>query len=129
MIRRPPRSTLFPYTTLFRSPGRAEARRDGARRPRAGLLVARGEGAAPGDPRGGGPEPGRPPPVDERELARGRGARARGGGHAAGPADAGLPPGRRPEPGPLSLDGLRRRLAAAGRGERRASLAPSLRHP
>src|SRR3712207_7288298 len=25
MIRRPPRSTLFPYTTLFRSPARAEA--------------------------------------------------------------------------------------------------------
>src|SRR5256885_12970513 len=25
MIRRPPRSTLFPYTTLFRSPGRHEA--------------------------------------------------------------------------------------------------------
>src|SRR2546422_10487509 len=25
MIRRPPRSTLFPYTTLFRSPTRAEA--------------------------------------------------------------------------------------------------------
>src|SRR2546422_7927926 len=24
MIRRPPRSTLFPYTTLFRSPGRVE---------------------------------------------------------------------------------------------------------
>src|SRR5256885_8362505 len=23
MIRRPPRSTLFPYTTLFRSPGKA----------------------------------------------------------------------------------------------------------
>src|SRR5690348_17402438 len=33
MIRRPPRSTLFPYTTLFRSvhPGRA-ARRGGRRR-------------------------------------------------------------------------------------------------
>src|SRR3712207_8830384 len=30
MIRRPPRSTLFPYTTLFRSPRRAE--RDGAGR-------------------------------------------------------------------------------------------------
>src|SRR3712207_7160026 len=29
MIRRPPRSTLFPYTTLFRS---ATVRRDGARR-------------------------------------------------------------------------------------------------
>src|SRR5256885_9917155 len=26
MIRRPPRSTLFPYTTLFRSEHRAEAR-------------------------------------------------------------------------------------------------------
>src|SRR5256885_8619868 len=25
MIRRPPRSTLFPYTTLFRSPARASA--------------------------------------------------------------------------------------------------------
>src|SRR2546427_2324120 len=25
MIRRPPRSTLFPYTTLFRSPGRMAA--------------------------------------------------------------------------------------------------------
>src|SRR2546430_11530552 len=27
MIRRPPRSTLFPYTTLFRSPGGREVRR------------------------------------------------------------------------------------------------------
>src|SRR2546425_5576870 len=26
MIRRPPRSTLFPYTTLFRSPGEVGAR-------------------------------------------------------------------------------------------------------
>src|SRR5687768_18347612 len=34
MIRRPPRSTLFPYTTLFRSSGAgiAAARRRGARR-------------------------------------------------------------------------------------------------
>src|SRR5689334_23594591 len=32
MIRRPPRSTLFPYTTLFRSrPGPAEARLEGER--------------------------------------------------------------------------------------------------
>src|SRR2546430_13733732 len=28
MIRRPPRSTLFPYTTLFRSDGRAQHLRD-----------------------------------------------------------------------------------------------------
>src|SRR2546425_8082605 len=27
MIRRPPRSTLFPYTTLFRSPGDAPSRK------------------------------------------------------------------------------------------------------
>src|SRR2546425_1951753 len=45
MIRRPPRSTLFPYTTLFRSPGgdvrdRAPHRR---RRARAG----RGRGRSP----------------------------------------------------------------------------------
>src|SRR2546422_6473034 len=31
MIRRPPRSTLFPYTTLFRSRPRARAPRDGPR--------------------------------------------------------------------------------------------------
>src|SRR2546427_7838419 len=37
MIRRPPRSTLFPYTTLFRSPGH------GARRDR-----GRGERVRPG---------------------------------------------------------------------------------
>src|SRR6202521_4568692 len=30
MIRRPPRSTLFPYTTLFRSPRRSSARRSRA---------------------------------------------------------------------------------------------------
>src|SRR6266581_8087286 len=32
MIRRPPRSTLFPYTTLFRSPMAAPAAPPGARR-------------------------------------------------------------------------------------------------
>src|SRR6266550_9015610 len=32
MIRRPPRSTLFPYTTLFRSRARAEEARDVGRR-------------------------------------------------------------------------------------------------
>src|SRR3712207_9204251 len=30
MIRRPPRSTLFPYTTLFRSPGNGSATNEGA---------------------------------------------------------------------------------------------------
>src|SRR3989475_7395691 len=36
MIRRPPRSTLFPYTTLFRSP-RRELRNRGVRRPAPGV--------------------------------------------------------------------------------------------
>src|SRR2546422_5620678 len=43
MIRRPPRSTLFPYTTLFRSPRHghgAEALLRAARRLRRGLLPA-----------------------------------------------------------------------------------------
>src|SRR3712207_8372542 len=34
MIRRPPRSTLFPYTTLFRSDGPARPPRAGVRRVR-----------------------------------------------------------------------------------------------
>src|SRR3712207_8597244 len=43
MIRRPPRSTLFPYTTLFRSPGdRARVRTQAH-----GLELCRG-GASPG---------------------------------------------------------------------------------
>src|SRR2546422_5307330 len=34
MIRRPPRSTLFPYTTLFRSHDRGEQRHEGVEPPR-----------------------------------------------------------------------------------------------
>src|SRR3712207_8094921 len=41
MIRRPPRSTLFPYTTLFRSPARAGRAGVHRRQPR----VGRGVGA------------------------------------------------------------------------------------
>src|SRR2546422_7030152 len=42
MIRRPPRSTLFPYTTLFRSRGRrARDRRADLRRDRLALAVRR----------------------------------------------------------------------------------------
>src|SRR3712207_7435383 len=53
MIRRPPRSTLFPYTTLFRSararafhPGASGGDRDGARGR--GVLAARGRGLLAG---------------------------------------------------------------------------------
>src|SRR3712207_7035448 len=57
MIRRPPRSTLFPYTTLFRSlfVGRRGRRRDrgrGQERARHRLRRRRGEGARPERPGG-----------------------------------------------------------------------------
>src|SRR2546430_5160486 len=46
MIRRPPRSTLFPYTTLFRSGGHHDDRQRGVERLNAGeqiqTLLARG---------------------------------------------------------------------------------------
>src|SRR5690349_24473241 len=45
MIRRPPRSTLFPYTTLFRSPRRAPAHRCRFRRRRSPPTGARAPAA------------------------------------------------------------------------------------
>src|SRR3712207_8284594 len=47
MIRRPPRSTLFPYTTLFRSRGDRQGRCPGVRlegRDARGVLVVHGAG-------------------------------------------------------------------------------------
>src|SRR3712207_8259880 len=59
MIRRPPRSTLFPYTTLFRSPQQAAALR--GRQPRRGGLPqhARGPDVARPLPGRGRPRAGR----------------------------------------------------------------------
>src|SRR3712207_8972358 len=55
MIRRPPRSTLFPYTTLFRSSAaRRRATTGGARRLHAGRNGAGGI-RRPARPRGGAP--------------------------------------------------------------------------
>src|SRR2546422_6134595 len=51
MIRRPPRSTLFPYTTLFRSP---DARLGAGPRPRS---VARSGARAGGGEEGSAPRP------------------------------------------------------------------------
>src|SRR5260221_4606167 len=45
MIRRPPRSTLFPYTTLFRSPVQLRGRRAGALRHGVGVVGIDGVGA------------------------------------------------------------------------------------
>src|SRR5437764_9197993 len=52
MIRRPPRSTLFPYTTLFRSPFRAGATRRRARGGRDRLPTRCRTGRSPIRPRG-----------------------------------------------------------------------------
>src|SRR2546425_8403374 len=60
MIRRPPRSTLFPYTTLFRSQGRVSRKR---------LCLARDR--RPGAPRPSGlrPPPGRGRGIREQERS------------------------------------------------------------
>src|SRR5215510_8038051 len=50
MIRRPPRSTLFPYTTLFRSDRPARAARQDARVPEGQRRRLLGPGAAPQPP-------------------------------------------------------------------------------
>src|SRR5256885_5903217 len=46
MIRRPPRSTLFPYTTLFRSDVAWTLRRGRRQHPHRAFAVAAGHGAA-----------------------------------------------------------------------------------
>src|SRR3712207_8043652 len=63
MIRRPPRSTLFPYTTLFRSPARRPGGGEGRRGPR---------GARGRPRRGAGPQdrPGRGGGEDRRRVHR-----------------------------------------------------------
>src|SRR3712207_8754389 len=57
MIRRPPRSTLFPYTTLFRSPSPARRRTAVRARPRPALGAAgrRGRDGRARARGGGGP--------------------------------------------------------------------------
>src|SRR5437588_11082475 len=96
MIRRPPRSTLFPYTTLFRSPaarGRPRHRSvRGPLRPCARRLRAEAQDAAarprrPGH--GGGPRRRRPP-----ARGPGRGARRACLGNTGGVADQAARPQR-----------------------------------
>src|SRR3712207_7405358 len=72
MIRRPPRSTLFPYTTLFRSGGQAQLpHRGGRRRRTAGEHPVRGPLLLR-------------PPADQRRLPRrlARGGLGQGEGEA-----------------------------------------------
>src|SRR3712207_7238689 len=69
MIRRPPRSTLFPYTTLFRSQGASAPARRAARRRR----QHRGRG----DPRGWRSRSGREGQLQARRGPRRRARRRR----------------------------------------------------
>src|SRR6266849_10727107 len=138
MIRLPPRSTLFPYTTLFRPPG---ARRGGLARPslahlRRAVLPAARPGApaerhrrgaghrVPGlhPPRAGAAEA-TPVPADRRAGSRLRRDRGRPGGAAP---DAPAPPGRRGERqdagrAPGGVDGHRGGPPGGAHGAHRAA--------
>src|SRR5260221_9733003 len=108
MIRRPPRSTLFPYTTLFRS-----RQRD----PAAPVLADR-------DPELGVPRPGLAPGDFPRGGARRERRAARFQGDAGADADPQArqrPPAERRGPGP-SADG--HRAAPPGEDHRRAHVPP-----
>src|SRR5256885_7447705 len=64
MIRRPPRSTLFPYTTLFRS------RLPAGRPPRTGQDPRLGGGRHSGPVEAGGAVGGRHPALQDRKSTR-----------------------------------------------------------
>src|SRR3989442_11653019 len=57
MIRRPPRSTLFPYTTLFRSRHSLQGKRNGQRSAAPGRAVERERAAQHLDPILDAPQP------------------------------------------------------------------------
>src|SRR2546428_9225927 len=103
MIRRPPRSTLFPYTTLFRSPP--------------------GSGSTPRSPSPRGPEgllPTTRPSTPSSALAEGTRAsetnrRSSSGGRSCG--DPQLPRGRRHDPELLPRPFAGKELEAVRRGQ------------
>src|SRR3712207_6535589 len=124
MIRRPPRSTLFPYTTLFRSPAAMESRREGQR-------VKRGEAKAPGlllacEPSATGGAPvawlASVPRNGHRQPIRARRQHARALAHAAARAFRDLP--NEPPRQRIHLDERQPRLPSARRRGAPASVAP-----
>src|SRR2546425_13379848 len=88
MIRRPPRSTLFPYTTLFRS-----------REPDS--CGQRGRPAPPGRPAGAVAPRQRPGDPGDADLRADQRLSARAAGRdRRGPRPRAAPPPRRPPPAP-----------------------------
>src|SRR5205809_8028040 len=142
MLRRPPRSTLFPYTTLFRSsrdggeldrPGAAEGAQDTDGAPACGgggshgVFARARDGGAPGARGGerarrgggGGRRPGLPEGdgVDDRAVRSGRGGG--GGGDGGGRAARDRAGAAVPDRARLQLTGPERAAgdsAAAGAG-------------
>src|SRR5260370_26442733 len=114
MIRRPPRSTLFPYTTLFRSDGR-DARRAPVRERRraagdsgAAVVGTRARGLARGVPRA---------PPDRRPGGSWAGLGAAGaGGGGGGDGARGLRP-RAAAAAPPPGETAPRRLALSPRAD------------
>src|SRR3989440_3941573 len=103
MIRRPPRSTLFPYTTLFRSRGEARPPRGAARGPARDLGRASHAVRGAGGPGAGGP----------------RGRSRRGARHACGAGGvAGGRRGRRHVRGARRLGRIGMLRAGQTHGER-----------
>src|SRR2546427_9773481 len=112
MIRRPPRSTLFPYTTLFRSERAWRARGRGARDQGRGRLLHQRRGADRHPLARGPPEPAsvlRRLAGDRRVVVR-VALPARGGGDRGGA----LPGGAPPPPLPRGPRGRRGRAPRAG---------------
>src|SRR3712207_7871067 len=67
MIRRPPRSTLFPYTTLFRSPGQEGTGEEGGRQEgRPGEVTGEVTGDVTGE--ADGRQEGHPDPQDRKST-------------------------------------------------------------
>src|SRR5256885_4368813 len=94
MIRRPPRSTLFPYTTLFRSPAAIPTTGAGAPGARAHGRQAGGEGTRTAPPTTGTSRPVAPGGHDPRRRARAR----RGGRPLPPTPDPHVPEGARLHP-------------------------------
>src|SRR2546422_3871940 len=128
MIRRPPRSTLFPYTTLFRSP---PDRADRDREPLARGLPRRAARAPLRGDRDGLPHASRAEGAAPAERPASAARRASGlGDTALPPRELGAHPDRgdRAQDGRAEPRGRDRRLLPPGRAERGGRrLPPSAR--
>src|SRR2546426_6093534 len=119
MIRRPPRSTLFPYTTLFRSPGSGPRGLFHGQRANVGQAPARGGRAhaplAAPRSRAARGQCGRPLQLRGREGSSDRGRLERLAAGAAQAARRRRVGGRLPAGvGPVSLQSSGRRLGLGG---------------